>query len=89
MKIAEGFKIRSMLGVNIVVGEGIKRVNFNKIISLNESAAYLWEKVVGIEFTADTLASLLEEQYEVDHETALADSKKIAQDWIDAGIVEE
>lgn len=88
MKIAEGFKLRSLVGEYIVVGEGIARVNFNKIISLNETAAYLWKKVEGVEFSPETLAALLEEQYEVDHDTALADSEKIAQDWIAAGIVE-
>jgi len=64
-------------------------VNFNKMISLNASAAYLWNAVVGKEFSVEDLANLLTDQYEVDKETALRDSKAIAEKWIEAGIVSE
>lgn len=74
---------------HIVVGEGVKLVNFNKMIVLNETAAYLWDSVVGKEFSADDLKGLLLEKYEVDEATAAADSIKIAQSWIEAGIVTE
>ena len=89
MKIVEGFRMRPLGKEFIVVGEGIKLVDFNKIISLNETAAYLWKNIEGREFDAPLLASLLEEQYEVDHETALKDSEKIIEDWVAAGIVEK
>ena len=45
MKVKDGFKMRTLLGEHIVVAEGLKNINFNKMISLNASAAYLWESV--------------------------------------------
>ncbi len=39
--------MRSLVGQHVVIGEGIAQVDFNKMITLNDSAAYLWENVVG------------------------------------------
>lgn len=88
MKIKEGFRLRTICGENIVVGEGLSQVNFNKMIVLNDSAAFLFGEVQGMEFTAETLAELLEGRYEVDHETALRDSRIIVDKWKDAGIAQ-
>ena len=89
MKIIEGFKMRQLGREYIVVAEGIKLVNFNKMIVLNQTAAYLWKAVEGKEFTVDDLKDLLLAEYEVEPEVAAEDSKKVAQSWIDAGIVSE
>ena len=53
MKIKEGFILRTICGEHIVVGEGLAQVNFNKMLSLNESAAYLWKEAEGKEFTQE------------------------------------
>ena len=45
MRIKDGFTMRSMVGQHVVIGEGIAQVNFNKMITMNDSAAYLWESV--------------------------------------------
>lgn len=73
----------------IITAEGVELINFNKMIALNESAAYLWENVQDKEFTVETLADLLVEQYGIDRELALKDSAAVAQKWIEAGIAEE
>ncbi len=86
MKIKEGFTIRTICGENVVVGEGLAQVNFNKILSLNESAAYLWKAVQGKEFTVDTLTDLLMEQYEVSREQASADAAKLIDVWVKEGV---
>ena len=49
MKIKEGFVLRQMCGENIVAGEGLEHINFNKLISLNSTAAFLWQELVGKE----------------------------------------
>lgn len=87
MKIKEGFELRVICGEAIVVAHGRENIDFSKIINLNESAAYLWNKVVGTEFDAHRLAELLCEEYEVDEATALADSEKVMKDWLEAGLV--
>ena len=78
-----------MCGENIMVAEGMENIDFSNIISMNESAAYLWKQVEAMpDFTADTLATLLTEEYEVDEATALRDAQTLVNQWHEAGIIE-
>ena len=88
MKIKNGFILREMCGEFIVAAEGIEHINFNKLISLNSTAAFLWKALVGKEFTAEEMAQLLVDEYGIDMELALTDSKKLMESWVDAGIAE-
>lgn len=88
MKIKEGFVLREMCGENIVAAEGLQNINFNKLISLNSTAAFLWKALVGKEFTAEDMATLLVEEYGIDMELALKDSKALCQAWTDAEVAE-
>ena len=88
MKIKEGFVLRTICGQSVVSGEGTDNVNFSKLVSLNDSAAYLFKAVQDREFTAETLADLLREEYEVDFERALADAEKLCAQWMEIGIAE-
>lgn len=90
MKAKKGFNLREVCGEQIIVAEGKENIDFSNIISMNESSAYLWRCVQQMpSFTNDDLAHLLTEQYEVEYETALADAKVLAKQWIEAGIVSE
>ena len=88
MKIKKGFVLREMCGENIVAGEGLEHINFNKLISLNESAAYLWRELIGKEFTTEEMAELLIVRYGIDKELAMTDSANLCEAWINAGIAE-
>ena len=88
MKIKEGFILRTICGEHVVVGEGLAQVNFNKMLSLNSSAAYLWESVTGKEFTVEDLTNLLTEKYDVSADKAAEDAAKVAEIWIREGVVE-
>lgn len=88
MKTKEGFILREMCGENIITGEGLEHINFNKLISLNATAAFLWNAVVGKEFTVEDMAQLLVEEYGIDMELALKDSAALCESWIQAGIAE-
>ena len=88
MKIKEGFILREMCGENIVAAEGLEHINFNKLISLNESAAYLWKELCGKEFSIEEMAELLIVRYGIDKELALKDSDNLCEAWINAGIAE-
>ena len=88
MRIKEGFVLRTICGQHVVSGEGSANVNFSKLVSLNESAAYLFKKVGNEEFTPDTLADLLLEEYDVDRETALKDAEILCAQWKEIGITE-
>ena len=82
--------MRTLLGEHIIVAEGFEQVNFNKMISLNETAAYLWEAVSNRDsFTVEDLRDLLLAEYEVEEDIAAADAKAIAERWIEIGIAED
>ena len=88
MKIKEGFVLRTICGQNVVSGEGTANVNFAKLVSLNETAAYLFKAVGNEEFTPERLADLLTEEYDVDRETAMKDAQALCDQWAEIGIAE-
>lgn len=89
MKVKNGFNLREVCGENIIVAEGDENIDFSNIISMNESSAYLWQEVQKLDnFTIDTLAQLLCEQYEIDEVTAKKDVTTLATQWAAAGIIE-
>ena len=89
MKVKPEFELRTVAGENIIVATGKTAVNFSRLISLNDSAAYLWQEVAALtSFDEHTLADLIGNRYEIDAETALKDGAKLIKDWADAGIIE-
>ena len=88
MKIKKGFVVREMCGEYIVTAESLELVNFNKLISLNSSAVYLWNEVEGKEFDEQTLAALLVKKYRIDEKRALDDATALCKEWKDAGVLE-
>lgn len=89
MKVKEGFKLRNICDTHVIVAQGLKNINFSKIINLNDSAAWLWTEVEGQEFTTQELASMLTEHYEVDVEVAREDAESLVDAWLKAGIITE
>lgn len=86
MRIKEGFVLRDIAGEKIVSGEGLEQINFNKMLALNATAAYLWESVQNKDFDNQMLAELLAEKYDVEYHTALQDAAALSQQWIEAGV---
>lgn len=86
MKIKEGFVLREVCGEHIVTAEGLENINFNKLISLNETAAFLWKALIGKEFTVEDMAQLLVDEWGIDMELALKDSENLCKAWEEAGI---
>ena len=89
MKIKEGFELRNVCGENIVIAHGIDNIDFTKVITLNESAAMLWNSVQGRDFNEEELADLLLKEYDVDSQTAQKDVNTLIASWVDAGLVEK
>ena len=87
MKIKDGFTLHQIGDEYIIMYNGTQNVDFNNIISLNSTAAHLWEPVVGMDFNADTLTDFLMENYEVDSETAKRDAEQLIKNWLEAGII--
>lgn len=80
--------LRTVCGENVIVGEGLA-TNIGKLISLNETAAWLWKECSKLgDFTAEQLADALCEEYEVESQQALADVRQLLTEWQQAGLLE-
>ena len=89
MKIKEGFELRNVCGENIIIAHGIENIDFTRVVTLNESAAMLWNAVQGREFKEEELAELFKKEYDVDSQTAQNDVNELVTSWIDAGLVDK
>lgn len=89
MKLKKGFVLREVCGEQVIMGEGLGAVDFGRLLCLNETAAWLWKQAVEMgDFTFDSLASKLSEEYDVTTAEALADVQGIVSEWQEAGVVE-
>ena len=89
MKIKKGYILRTVCGENVIVGEGLDAINFGRMLSLNETAAWLWKQAVEQgDFTAESLANALCDEYEVSPDQALADVKETINQWTELKVVE-
>lgn len=64
MKIGEGFVIRQIAGQWVVVPTGARTVDFGNMMTLNDTAAFLWNSLQE-DTDVETLVARLREDYEV------------------------
>lgn len=88
MHTIEGFKLRKLGNEYILVGESMALINFNKMITLNETAAFLWQEAEKGEFDVNSLCNALCAEYEVSPEQAMTDVSATIDSWKEAGVIE-
>ena len=72
MKISNKFVLRQVAGTWIVLPVAEKTVNFNGMLTLNESGIMLWQ-LLEKGSTREALAEALTNEYDVTYAEALAD----------------
>ncbi len=89
MKLKEGFVLREVCGEQVIMGEGIGALDFGRLLCLNETAAFLWQKATeqGV-FSIESLTDSLCSEYDVVREQATADVSDIVNEWKKVGVVE-
>lgn len=73
MKLKDGFVLRQVGGTYVVVAVGLQTLDFKGMIRLNETGAFLWEKLSGAECSEADLVAAMTAEYDVDEATAAAD----------------
>ena len=68
MKLKDGFVLRQVAGQTVVLPTG-GELDLNMMITLNETGAFLWEKLQA-EIDEAGLTAALTEVYDVDQQTA-------------------
>lgn len=87
MKKIKGFTLRRLGTEAMIVAESLDLIDFDKLVSLNDSATYVWESLPDTDFDTDTIARLLTDRYDVDEATARKDAQELADTWHNAGII--
>lgn len=87
MKIKNGFIMRSINNVNVVVPVG-ESAGFSAMITLNGSGAFLW-KLLETDTTTENLVAQLLQKYDIDESTAKKDVAAFVEKARSAGILEE
>ena len=88
MRQKDGFVLRDVLGEKALVGEGADTINFGKLISMNETATWLWEKASELgDFTEEQLVDAILQEYDVDKAKAQADIARIVNTWKEMGVI--
>jgi hypothetical protein len=72
MLIKNGFMLREIAGQSVVVPLGARVVEFNGIMTLSESGAFLWRRLEKNASIEEMVNALLDE-YDVDRDTATKD----------------
>ncbi|MGM9936091.1 MAG: PqqD family protein [Candidatus Ornithomonoglobus sp.] len=88
IKTKKGFMLRSVAGRHVVVAVGKASVDFNGLITLNETGSYIWEKLAK-GTTYDELLSDMLTDYEVDEKTAREGIDGFLKTARDANLLDE
>lgn len=87
MKIKSGFMLREIAGSWVVVPLGQMVVEFNSLMTLNESGAMIWKRLeTGAEM--DELVEMILREYDVDEHTARSDIQEIIDAMNENGLLE-
>ena len=87
MKIKENFVLRKVAGAYTVLALGEATVNFDGVLTLNESGVMLWV-LIEQGSTKEDLAKALTDTYDVTYEQALADVDEYLEKLNKAGCLE-
>ncbi len=88
MKLKENFVLRQVAGSYVVVAVGAASVDFNGMLTLNDSGALLWRTLEGGADRAALLAALTSE-YDVDEAQAARDLDEFLSSLQIAGCLAE
>ena len=87
MKIKDGFILREVAGSCVVVAVGKRAGEFNGVINLNETSAFMW-RMLEKGATIDEIVTKMQEEYDVDAQILRRDVTAFTQKIKEAGLAE-
>ena len=87
MKRNENFVLKELMGSFVLVPIGEAAMNLNGVITLNETAKFLWDAAEG-EFELDDLVDAIIGEYEVDIATATEGAEVFLKRMKEEGCIE-
>lgn len=86
MKLKDGFMLREIAGTWVVVPLGQRVIEFNGLMTLSDSGAFLW-KMLELGAEIDELLEGIMEEYEIDKGTAQMDIDEFIGQIAEKGII--
>ena len=74
-KVKDYFMMRDVVGDHVVIARGPAAIEFNGVLILNESCAFLWEQLQNY-MDVQEMANILSEKYSIEMERAIGDVQK-------------
>ena len=87
MKIKDGFVLRKVPGMNLVMPTGKNVKKFNGSLMLNDTGAFIFEHLQKGS-TPEETAQALTQEYDVSLDTASADVQNTINSLIESGVAE-
>ena len=88
MRLRQNLRLRKIGSRHMIVDTG-DAVNLTNVFTLNGTAARLWQLAEAHDYTAEELAHMLCQEYDVDMATALADVQRQLDQWKEFGLTEQ
>ena len=88
MKINNNFVMKEIAGSYMVVPVGSELIDLNAMITLNESGAFLWNRLLSDATEYELIEAMLKE-YDVDMKTATEDIREFLENLRKIGALDE
>ena len=89
MKIKDGFVVEKVGSRYLAVAVGARADEFNALIRMNSTGAFLWSLLAEADVTRDELVSHMVAEYEVSAEKAASDIDLFLAKLRDVGLLHE
>lgn len=86
MKLSKTYTLRQVAGENILVNGG-QCINYSAVFSLNDTAAWLWNRIGDCDFEEEDLVRWICDEYEVDEAVAREDVHNMILLWKQYGMI--
>lgn len=87
MRIAKEFILRDIAGECVLVPTGATTQEFNGLITMTDTAKFIWENIEKVDSFEEMIQKILEE-YEIDENTAKEDAYLFISQLLANGFVE-
>lgn len=90
MRLKQGFELQDICGEQILVPQGEENLDFTKLVTLNETAAFIWNTARALgDFNLEQLTDAMCREYEVEPAQAGNDIEKLLTTWKEEGLIED
>lgn len=89
MRIKKHLILRQVGKKHVIIDPGTGIVDLTHVYTLNSTAAWLWDQLKGINFTVETIVTLLKSNYKISSQVARRDAEMLLSNLKSNHLLEE